>query len=1035
MYHLIIMSELPLSILYVDDEPLLLNVTKEYLESLGFIVDIAASGIQALQKIQDGTFDAIVSDYQMPKMNGIELLKEIRSRNLDIPFILFTGRGREEVVIEAINNGADFYLQKGGKPAPQFTELTHKIKVAVQRRRDRRALCESELRFRSLIQNSSDIIRILSKDGIILFDSPSSSRILGYPEGSLIGSRAFDYIHPEDQVRVRGDFQDVWDECNTHVPTEYRICKADGTYLYVESIAINLAGVPGIDGIVTTTHSIQHQKTAEMEIRKMVDDLSAAYEKLSSYDEELKENYIELAQHEQALVKSEERFRGMTERSSDLILILDQGMSPTYVSPSAWSIIGYHPEELVGQPSEFAAATIFSQSGPIFLNGVQQSMKGDSIYNLEVQITKKDGTPVYVSLNAVPILYDGVFTGVQVSMRDITAVKNTEQALRETEERFSRFAANAQDVLYRISLPDVRYEYISPASIALTGYTPEEFYSDPGLFKTLVHPDWHPYFQEQRNALLSRNVPPTYEYQIVDRAGNIRWFNHRNVLVSNEHGDPVALEGIITDVTRQKNTEEELRKSEQRLLAVMMNAGSWIWEVDSDGIYRYCSPAVHDILGYSPDDLVGKVHFYDLFDPSVKDTLTSETMDAFSVHEPFKNFVNPNRHRDGSLVILNTSGTPVFDECGVFSGYCGVDQDITKEKEAEKKLIESEARYRLLADNVHDVIWTIDERMKPIYISPSIKGLQGFSPEEALTMSFHDSLTAESHKKLMQSHKGWMHTLQKGCSIPGKTVMELEFRCKDGSTVWTELMITPIYDANKKFSGVVGVTRDISLRRQGEERLRSANRQLNLLTSITRHDILNKISVIYTYLEVAEMKFSDPELLEYLRVMKVVTDEIQTQIEFTRVYEDLGAHEPQWVELNSVMPCSFLPPSITMRTDLEDISIFADSMLEKVFFNLLDNSLRHGQRVSEVQVSAYESDDDLIVLWQDNGMGIPTEEKEAIFERGYGNNTGLGMFLVREILSLTGISIRENGCFGEGVRFEIRVPKGAYTYGEDPANP
>ena len=262
------MPEPPLSILYVDDEPLLLNVTRMYLESLGVIVDTAPSGAEALEKISGSTFDAIVSDYQMPGMDGIALLKVIRGRDLDIPFILFTGRGREEVVIEAIESGADYYLQKGGKPVPQFAELLHKVRMAVERRRDAATLRESELRFRSLIQNSSDIIRIINKEGVIVYDSPSSSKILGYPEGSLIGLNPFEFIHPEDQGRVRDDFQEVCGESNSGIPTEYRIRKVDGSYLYVESLGLNLIGVPGIDGIVTTTHPIHSKKHAEDALRQ-----------------------------------------------------------------------------------------------------------------------------------------------------------------------------------------------------------------------------------------------------------------------------------------------------------------------------------------------------------------------------------------------------------------------------------------------------------------------------------------------------------------------------------------------------------------------------------------------------------------------------------------------------------------------------------------------------------------------------------------------------------------------------------------------
>jgi signal transduction histidine kinase len=117
---------------------------------------------------------------------------------------------------------------------------------------------------------------------------------------------------------------------------------------------------------------------------------------------------------------------------------------------------------------------------------------------------------------------------------------------------------------------------------------------------------------------------------------------------------------------------------------------------------------------------------------------------------------------------------------------------------------------------------------------------------------------------------------------------------------------------------------------------------------------------------------------------------------------------------------------MSLDTNIKGIQIYADPMLEKVFFNLLDNSINHGERVTEIRVSSHQSGSDLIVVWEDNGIGIAPEDKDQIFDRGFGKNTGLGLFLVREILSLTGITIRENGEPGQGARFEIVVPQGAY---------
>lgn len=126
-----------------------------------------------------------------------------------------------------------------------------------------------------------------------------------------------------------------------------------------------------------------------------------------------------------------------------------------------------------------------------------------------------------------------------------------------------------------------------------------------------------------------------------------------------------------------------------------------------------------------------------------------------------------------------------------------------------------------------------------------------------------------------------------------------------------------------------------------------------------------------------------------------------------------------------------VPPGMIFQADLQDILIFADAMISRVFSNLLDNSVRHSGNVSAIRVSCSESADGLIINWEDNGVGIPHDEKDRIFERGYGKNTGLGLFLAREILSITGMSIIETGKEGEGVRFQITVPKGNYRFQTD----
>jgi signal transduction histidine kinase len=180
------------------------------------------------------------------------------------------------------------------------------------------------------------------------------------------------------------------------------------------------------------------------------------------------------------------------------------------------------------------------------------------------------------------------------------------------------------------------------------------------------------------------------------------------------------------------------------------------------------------------------------------------------------------------------------------------------------------------------------------------------------------------------------------------------------------------------------------------------------------------------YLAIIREDMKDPSMTTFLEKVQSITNTIQAQIAFTRVYQDIGSQEPQWHDLEAGIRKLEIPGAVTMDVNVKGIEIFSDPMFEKVFFALLDNSIRHGDHVTQITVSSIESEKDLKVIWEDNGIGIQPGEKGNIFKRGVGKNTGLGLFLVSEILALTGIAIRENGEPGRGARFEMLVPKGAW---------
>jgi signal transduction histidine kinase len=223
---------------------------------------------------------------------------------------------------------------------------------------------------------------------------------------------------------------------------------------------------------------------------------------------------------------------------------------------------------------------------------------------------------------------------------------------------------------------------------------------------------------------------------------------------------------------------------------------------------------------------------------------------------------------------------------------------------------------------------------------------------------------------------------------------------------------------------------DIIERGKIDKALRLANQKLNILASVTRHDILNKLMALLTFLELSrEDAQKDPVILEYIEKELDIAEAIQRQIEFTRFYQDIGVKAPEWEDVAAVIrraADSLKVSGITLDVAIQGLMIYADPLIEKVFYNLMENSIRHGEHVTTISFSFHESVDGAMIIYTDDGVGVAAEDKERIFQRGFGKHTGLGMFLSREILGITGITIKETGEAGKGVRFEITVPKEDY---------
>ena len=226
---------------------------------------------------------------------------------------------------------------------------------------------------------------------------------------------------------------------------------------------------------------------------------------------------------------------------------------------------------------------------------------------------------------------------------------------------------------------------------------------------------------------------------------------------------------------------------------------------------------------------------------------------------------------------------------------------------------------------------------------------------------------------------------------------------------------------------------DITERKRAEEAVQRTNEKMAILNSLTRHDIINQLTPLFMRLELTLEDTDDPELQKSLEEMEKIAHNIQQHVEFMKIYQEIGVESPAWQNVSDVIrtaAASLTLGDVHVDIEFDDVWIYADPLLQKVFYNLVENAIRHAGPITGILFFCRKNNGEISIFCEDDGVGIPETEKERIFRREFYKNTGLGLFLSREILSITGIEIREVGRCAEGARFEIRVPEGIWMSGD-----
>lgn len=393
-------------------------------------------------------------------------------------------------------------------------------------------------------------------------------------------------------------------------------------------------------------------------------------------------------------------------------------------------------------------------------------------------------------------------------------------AVIESEQDQHRFRLLSELIPQQIwtARPDGNLDYVNQRVLDFFGRTPEQVLGLEWLH--LIHPEDLPECTECWQHSLATGDPYEVEFRLQLPDKDYRWHLARAVARRNQQGQIIGWYGTNTDIHDRKQTEQALRESEERFRNLIETSSDWVWEVDHNGVYTYASPKSREIFGLEPAEILGKTPF-DLMPEDEAQRVAEVFGPIAAAREPLRNLENTNRHRDGSLVVLETSGTPFFGADGTFRGYRGIDRDITDRKQAEKARRKSDQRYESILDSLNDIVWSISAvNFDTLYLNPAAERIYGY-PRSRF---FEDAglwfrmIHPEDREKVQQF----------AGAVRANGSQELEYRIMraDGEVRWLSDRARATYDPEGNPIRLDGVVSDITDRKQAEAALQQANNEL-----------------------------------------------------------------------------------------------------------------------------------------------------------------------------------------------------------------
>jgi PAS domain S-box-containing protein len=604
----------------------------------------------------------------------------------------------------------------------------------------------------------------------------------------------------------------------------------------------------------------------------------------------------------------------------------------------------------------------------------------------------------------------------------LSAVKRrrTEKRLKESENLLRQITENIQDTLM-LTDKNLIITYASASYKWVLGYEPSEMMGKP--ICEFIHPDDLTTTIETVKKGFANRSGGKLEIRCKRADGNYVLMEGAGKILTDENDQATGAVITSRDITERKQVEQKLRKSEEKYRKLFEEAVDAMFIADAEtGILIDCNHAATKLIGRARSELIGMHQRF--LHPEGTGVKLSKT---FEQHLTGKE----GQIIEAQIITKNGEIRDVAIKANLFEingqkMLRGAFRDITESKKNSEKAI-FQAR---LLNAVGQAIVATDTNGTITYWNHAAEQLYGWSEAEALGGNIREILL----KEIVQGDAaGVLNHFNTEKSWSGETTLKR----RDGDLVQVIITTSPITSEKGELAGIVGVSTDISEQKwmmevfnDAIEKVAELNEKLQVVGSLSRHDIRNKLAAVNGRIFLLKKRLNgNADALLQLKEMDLAAQQMLRILEFERIYEQVGVEELTYVDverqLNGAVSLFSDLKGVELINECHGLTVFADSLLRQLFYNLIDNSLKYGEKIGKIRVHYAEEENQLKLTYEDNGAGISEEVKSNLFKEGFGRGTGYGLYLMKRICEAYGWTIQETGKYGQGAQFTMTIPKNA----------